>query len=68
MVEVDEIQMVAESAIKRIQNQNIPVIEVIDRKPRPDAGTFPDRLTTGYVQVFSLSDYDVLLALAKFLS
>ena len=37
MVEVDEIQMVAESAIKLIQNQNIPVIEVIDRKPRPNA-------------------------------
>lgn len=43
MVEVDEIQMVAESAIKLIQNQNIPVIEVIDRKPRPDAGTWRTR-------------------------
>jgi hypothetical protein len=68
VVEVDEIQVVAESAIKLIQDQDIPVIEMIDRKLRPDAGAFPDWFTTGYVQVFSLSDYDVLLALAELLS
>ena len=68
VVEVDEIQVVAEPAIKLVQDKDIPVIEMIDCQPGPDAGAFPDRLTTGYVQVFSLSDYDVLLALAELLS
>jgi hypothetical protein len=61
VVEVSEIQMVAEAPVDFIQDQQIPFVEMVKSQPRPDFRAFPDRPAATNVEVLSLGyDYYVL--------
>src|SRR6266699_2619796 len=44
MIEGDDIQVVPEYPVKLVDDENVPVVQVIERQPLADLGALPDRL------------------------
>ena len=65
VIEGDEIQVVPESPVKLVDDENIHVIRGEERQPLADLGALPDRFAARDVEVFGLGYDDVILALAE---
>jgi hypothetical protein len=62
-----EVQVVPESPVELVEDEDVPLVEVIGREPRPDPWTLLDRLAARDVQVLGLGHHEDVLPLAVLL-